>query len=137
MRSWMKLLAIGAVLLVVGCGDSKSETSAAITAKPAPAAPAAPAAAAPPTPEAADTSVVVSGPIIVEHQVEITAQREGCGVHRRHQHCRGEGRRGARREQAGCVMRAAAGSRGNAAGMPCMLVLGLERMVGSGDARRQ
>ena len=77
MRSWMKLLAIGAVLLVVGCGDSKSETSAAITAKPAPAAPAAPAAAAPPTPEAADTSVVVSGPIIVEHQVEITAQREG------------------------------------------------------------
>ena len=71
MRSWMELLAIGAVLLVVGCGDSSSETSAAITAKPAPAAPAAPAPAAPPTPEAADTSVVVSGPIIVEHQVEI------------------------------------------------------------------
>jgi len=77
MRSWMELLAIGAVLLVVGCGDSSSETSAATNAKPVPAAPAAPAPATPPPPEATDTSVVVSGPIIVEHQVEITAQREG------------------------------------------------------------
>ena len=77
MRSWMELLAIGAVLLVVGCGDSKSETSPATNAKPVPAAPAAPAPAAPPPPESTDTSVAVSGPIIVEHQVEITAQREG------------------------------------------------------------
>ena len=77
MRSWMELLAVGAVLLVVGCGDSSSETSAATNARPAPAAPAAPAPAAPPPPEATDTSIVVSGPIIVEHQVEITAQREG------------------------------------------------------------
>ena len=77
MRSWTELLAIGAVLLVVGCGDSKSETSPATNAKPVPAAPAAPAPAAPPPPESTDTSVAVSGPIIVEHQVEITAQREG------------------------------------------------------------
>jgi len=77
MRSCIELIAIGAVLLVVGCGDSKSETSAATNPRPAPAASAVPAPAAPPTPEAADTSVVVSGPIIVEHQVEITAQREG------------------------------------------------------------
>jgi RND family efflux transporter MFP subunit len=76
MRSCIELIAIGAVLLVVGCGDSKSEASAAANTKPAPAAPVAPAPVAPP-PEATDTSVVVSGPIIVEHQVEITAQREG------------------------------------------------------------
>ena len=77
MRSCLELIAIGAVLLVVGCGDSKSETSASANVKPVPAVPAAPAPAAPPPPEAADTAVVVSGPIIVEHQVEITAQREG------------------------------------------------------------
>jgi RND family efflux transporter MFP subunit len=77
MRSGIELIAIGAVLLVVGCGDSKSEASAAASAKPVPAAPVAPAPVTPPPPEATDTSVVVSGPIIVEHQVEITAQREG------------------------------------------------------------
>ena len=77
MPSCIELIAIGAVLLVIGCGDSKSETSPAANAKPVPAAPAAPAPAAPPTPEATDTSVVVSGPIIVEHQIDITAQREG------------------------------------------------------------
>ena len=77
MRSCIELIAIGAVLLVIGCGDSKSETSPAANAKPVPAAPAAPTPAAPPPPEASDTAVVVSGPIIVEHQVEITAQREG------------------------------------------------------------
>jgi RND family efflux transporter MFP subunit len=76
MRSCIELIAIGAVLLV-GCGDSKSEASAAANAKPAPAAPVAPAPVTPPPPEATDTSVVVTGPIIVEHQVEITAQREG------------------------------------------------------------
>ena len=76
MRSCIELIAIGAVLLVVGCGDSKSETSAATNVKPVPSAPVAPAPVTPPPPEAPDTSVVVSGPIIV-HQVEITAQREG------------------------------------------------------------
>lgn len=77
MRGWIGLFAIGAALLVVGCGDSKSGASAAANAAPAPAAPVAPAPTAPAPPDAAETSVVVSGPIIVEHQVEITAQRDG------------------------------------------------------------
>jgi RND family efflux transporter MFP subunit len=74
MRSCLELVTIVALLLVVGCGDSKSETSPATNAKPVPAAQPL---ATPTPPEATDTSVVVSGPIIVEHQVEITAQREG------------------------------------------------------------
>ena len=77
MPSRIELVAIGAVLLAAGCRDSKSETSAATNARPVPATTAAPALAAPPPAEATDTSVVVSGPIIVEHQVEVTAQREG------------------------------------------------------------
>ena len=60
MRSCIVLIAIGAVLLVVGCGDSKSETSASANVKPVPAAPVAPAPVTPPPPEASDTSVVVS-----------------------------------------------------------------------------
>ena len=76
MRSWMKLIAIGTALLVVGCSDSNSGTSAATNTTPVPAAPAAPALATPPA-EAAETSVTITGPIIVEHQVEIAAQRDG------------------------------------------------------------
>lgn len=77
MRGWIGLFAIGAALLVVGCGDSKTGTSAAANAAPAPAVPVAPVPAPPAPPDAAETPVVVSGPIIVEHQVEITAQRDG------------------------------------------------------------
>ena len=77
MASRIELIAIGVVLLAAGCRDSKSETSAATNARPVPATTAAPAPAAPPPAEATDTSLVVSGPIIVEHQVEIAAQREG------------------------------------------------------------
>ena len=77
MASRIELIVIGVVLLAAGCRDSKSETSAATNARPVPVTTAAPAPAAPPPAEATDTSVVVSGPIIVEHQVEITAQREG------------------------------------------------------------
>jgi membrane fusion protein, multidrug efflux system len=74
MRSSMAIIALGAALLGVGCGDSKPDstvTNAApvpppvVTAKPAP------------LPEPTDTGLIVSGPIIVEHQVEILAQREG------------------------------------------------------------
>lgn len=73
MRSLIALFAFAAALLAVGCGGTEPPASAVSNgaASPAPAAKVAPAV------EAADTSFVVSGPIIVEHQVEITAQRDG------------------------------------------------------------
>jgi membrane fusion protein (multidrug efflux system) len=62
---------IGAAILAGGCGDTKSETTAA-----APAAP--PSAPTPsPNPTKVEDSITVSGPLIVEHQVDITAQRDG------------------------------------------------------------
>lgn len=73
MRSLIALFAYGAALLAGGCGGTEPAASAVSngTASPAPASK-----VAPPVP-AADTSFLVSGPIIVEHQVEITAQRDG------------------------------------------------------------
>jgi RND family efflux transporter MFP subunit len=73
-KSWV-LVGMGAALLAAGCGDEKTP-SGSVTNAAAPAVvqpkPAAPAAGEP-----ADTSFVVSGPIIVEHQVDLTAQRDG------------------------------------------------------------
>jgi RND family efflux transporter MFP subunit len=69
---------MGALLWAAGCGDDKtsggSVTNAAapVTLTPATAKPAAPVAG-----ESADRSLLVSGPIVVEHQVELTAQRDG------------------------------------------------------------
>jgi membrane fusion protein (multidrug efflux system) len=72
MRSLIVPIALGVTLLAAGCGDTKTiapaVTNAASTAP-------APKAAIPV--EAADTGLIVSGPIIVEHQVDITAQRDG------------------------------------------------------------
>ena len=75
MRNSMVIMALGAVLLEVGCGDSKPTVSGVTNAAPAPS----PIIAAKPTPVAdvPDTGLIVSGPIIVEHQVDVTAQREG------------------------------------------------------------
>jgi RND family efflux transporter MFP subunit len=76
MRSAMAVIALGVALLAVGCGDDKPSLSAAANAAPAPAAPPVIAKPAPPA-EPADTGLIVTGPIIVEHQVDITAQRDG------------------------------------------------------------
>jgi membrane fusion protein, multidrug efflux system len=75
MRNSMAIIALGAVLLEVGCGDSKPTVSGVTNAAPAPS----PIIAAKPTPVAdvPDTGLIVSGPIIVEHQVDMTAQRDG------------------------------------------------------------
>jgi len=72
MRLLIVSIAFGAALLATSCGDRT---------------PSAPASAAPPLPASApkdippaapvDTALVVSGPIIVEHQVEVTAQLDG------------------------------------------------------------
>lgn len=71
--------AIGMALVVASCGDSAPGSSSVTNAANPPAATAAPTPAKPAVPaESADAgSNVVSGPIIVEHQVEITAQHDG------------------------------------------------------------
>ena len=73
MRGLIALFALGAAALVAGCGASEPAVSAvsgpASTAQPAPR-------AAEPV-EPLETSLSVSGPLIVEHQVEIMAQRDG------------------------------------------------------------
>jgi RND family efflux transporter MFP subunit len=77
MRSLIVAIGLGAAVLAAGCRDSKPSAPAVTNAAPAPAAPAAPTAKAAGPAETADTGLVVSGPIIVEHQVDITAQRDG------------------------------------------------------------
>src|SRR5215469_7226981 len=71
---WMSLTA---ALLLAGCGDDKAPSGSVTNAAgPAPA----PVQLKPVVPLAgdpADAPLVVSGPIIVEHQVELTAQRDG------------------------------------------------------------
>ena len=67
------LVALTAVL-ITGCGDVKSDNSPATPPASAPAAATTPPPAPAPSP---DTAFTASGPLIVEHQIEITAQREG------------------------------------------------------------
>jgi RND family efflux transporter MFP subunit len=66
----------GVALLVCGCGGD-AKTSPSVTNAAAPASMPLPAAATHPAGEPAEAGLVVSGPIIVEHQVDMTAQRDG------------------------------------------------------------
>lgn len=70
---------LGAAILQTGCGDNKPETAAA--AAPAPSAAAPPISAVSSTTSSAlmktEDLLTVSGPLIVEHQVDVTAQRDG------------------------------------------------------------
>lgn len=78
MRSLVVLFAFGVTLLAGGCGDggpaapTLANAAAAPTVVPASVAPKNASAA-----EAADSALSVTGPIIVEHQVDVTAQRDG------------------------------------------------------------
>lgn len=75
-KEWM-LIGLGAALLAMGCGDEKAPVGG-VTNAAAPAATPAPAKPATPKPsEPVDAGLAVSGPIIVEHQVDLTAQRDG------------------------------------------------------------
>jgi membrane fusion protein, multidrug efflux system len=72
-------LVLGVTLLLAGCGGDKSAppsvTNAASTTS---SGGTAPSSASPAVPvEHADSSFVVTGPIIVEHQLDMTAQRDG------------------------------------------------------------
>jgi membrane fusion protein, multidrug efflux system len=76
MRSLIGPIVCTAVLVAVGCGDTKPATPRVTNAAPAPTLHSAPNPAPEPV-EVVDTAITVSGPIIVEHQVEMTAQRDG------------------------------------------------------------
>lgn len=74
MRSWLAMVLCGVALLFAGCGDEKTAVSSVANAAGAPA----PTPAGKPTPaDVPDSGLLVSGPIIVEHQVDINAQRDG------------------------------------------------------------
>jgi RND family efflux transporter MFP subunit len=78
---WMRVAGIVmAAAWVGGCGDSKSESAPAHSVPvpaPGPVANFAPVANSSAVATSVDDSVTASGPLIVEHQLEITAQREG------------------------------------------------------------
>jgi RND family efflux transporter MFP subunit len=72
MRGRVVPMVLGAVLLSVGCSDTKPNAPTVTNAvAPVPL----PNAAVPP--DTADKILVASGPLIVEHQVDVTAQRDG------------------------------------------------------------
>lgn len=87
MRSGLKLLAIGTALFGAACGDSKPASSLVTNAASTPGAtpitnssPASSlsgAAANASANSGTENGMVVSGPIIVEHQLDLTAQRDG------------------------------------------------------------
>jgi len=63
---------VAATMQLAGCGGDKTPSGTASNAASAPAAP-----SDPPATPAADPALIVSGPIIVEHEVDLTAQRDG------------------------------------------------------------
>ena len=74
MRNPIVPLVLATAFFATGCGDTRPVTPSVTNAAAAPLAAPPP---APPRVELADTSINVSGPIIVEHQVEVAAQRDG------------------------------------------------------------
>lgn len=77
-RLFQVFLTFGILLLAVGCSDEKPlalSTANAATPAPAPA-PASPALPIRPS-DARDSALLVTGPIIVEHQLDLAAQRDG------------------------------------------------------------
>jgi RND family efflux transporter MFP subunit len=73
MLRWFSTVFLGAALFAAACGGDKSSTASVTNAAPAPT-------SSKPVPagtEPSGASILVSGPIIVEHQVDLTAQRDG------------------------------------------------------------
>jgi RND family efflux transporter MFP subunit len=75
-KEWI-WMAMGAAVLAAGCGDDKGPVGGVTNAAAPVAAPTKPKPVAPPASEPADALLAVSGPIIVEHQVELTSQKDG------------------------------------------------------------
>jgi membrane fusion protein, multidrug efflux system len=77
MRQLILSCVLGTAIAVAGCGNSVPTTTSVTNAARSPAVSYTPAPVKAPPVGSADTSSTVSGPIIVEHQVEITAQHDG------------------------------------------------------------
>lgn len=77
MRSLTVLVALVAARLTTGCSDNRPSTPAVTNAASTPNAHAASVGSKTAPMESTDTGLTVNGPIIVEHQVELTAQRDG------------------------------------------------------------
>jgi membrane fusion protein, multidrug efflux system len=77
MRNGWIWIGLSAALLAGGCGEEKASSGGVTNAAAPAAAPVQPKPVATATSAPGDASVVVSGPIIVEHEVELTAQRDG------------------------------------------------------------
>jgi len=73
MRKSAAFLVIYSALLAAGCGGNEQVVSAVSNGSPPPTAANRPT----PSPDSLDASFSVTGPIIVEHQIEIAAQRDG------------------------------------------------------------
>jgi membrane fusion protein, multidrug efflux system len=69
-KKFMSSVFLGTLLLAAGCGEKKSETVAA-------APPPAPSEGLAAVQRQAEEPLLVTGPLIVEHQVDVTAQRDG------------------------------------------------------------
>jgi len=79
-RAFFAAVGVAALVLVVGCSDDRAMAPS--TTNAASATPAKPTPGLAPAPSSADadvppSSLVVTGPIIVEHQLDLTAQRDG------------------------------------------------------------
>ncbi|MGC2330131.1 MAG: efflux RND transporter periplasmic adaptor subunit [Candidatus Acidiferrales bacterium] len=78
MRKIICWAVVAAAMQLTGCGSDKPPLEAVSNAASLPAATSEPSAQpAPVAPAAVDPELVVSGPIIVEHEVDLTAQRDG------------------------------------------------------------
>jgi len=75
-KVWM-VVGLGAAFLAMGCGDEKAPAGGVTNAASPVTVPAPPKPAVPKASEPADAGLSVSGPIIVEHEVDLTAQRDG------------------------------------------------------------
>jgi RND family efflux transporter MFP subunit len=75
-KVWM-VVGLGAAFLAMGCGDEKAPVGGVTNAASPAVAPAPPKPAVPKASEPVDAGLSASGPIIVEHEVELTAQRDG------------------------------------------------------------
>jgi membrane fusion protein, multidrug efflux system len=81
-RNLLVVLTVPAFAFAAGCGDDRPIAPSTTNAASAPASNPAPSAATPPAPspnpaDIPNSSLVVTGPIIVEHQLDLTAQRDG------------------------------------------------------------
>jgi len=75
-KEWM-LVGLAAAFLTMGCGDEKAPVGGVTNAASPAVTPTPPKPVVPKASEPLDAGLSVSGPIIVEHQVDLTAQRDG------------------------------------------------------------